>query len=178
MKHHLCCIFIPALLFFSCAKSQDLQTVDSVDIEKYLGQWYEVASFPASFQKGCRCTTAEYLMEPGKNYIRVINKCLKLSKSGSKMTVAKGKAFPVKGSGNARLKVQFFWPFKGDYYIIELAGDYSFAVVGHPERNYLWILSREPYMTKDTYNMLLEKIRQKGFDISRLQLTEHNCEDR
>jgi len=140
--------------------------------------WYEIASFPASFQKGCRCSTAEYQMVPGKNYIRVINKCLKLTRNGSRMSIARGKAFVVKGSNNARLKVQFFWPFKGDYYIIELPDDYSYVVVGHPSRNYLWILSRDSYMTSDTFALLLEKIKAKDYDITRLQKTERNCEDK
>lgn len=163
-------------MFFPRVKGQILETVQSVDLERYVGRWHEIASFPASFQKGCRCTTAEYQIVPGKDYIRVINRCLKLTKKGSKMSVARGKAFPVKGSGNARLKVQFFWPFKGDYYIIHLADDYRYAVVGHPSRDYLWILNREPYMTRDTYAGLVEIIKSKGYDISRLQKTEQNCE--
>jgi len=171
-------LLILSAMFLECAQSQELETVKSVDLEKYIGFWYEIASFPASFQKGCRCSTAEYQFVPGKKYIRVINKCLKLTARGSKMSVAKGKAFPVKGSGNARLKVQFFWPFKGDYYIIDLADDYRYVVVGHPGRDYLWILSREPYMTNDTYTRLVEIIKSKGFDVARLQKTEQNCEDR
>jgi len=171
-------LLILSAIFLEFAQSQELETVKSVDLEKYIGFWYEIASFPASFQKGCRCSTAEYQFVPGKKYIRVINKCLKLTARGSKMSVAKGKAFPVKGSGNARLKVQFFWPFKGDYYIIDLADDYRYVVVGHPGRDYLWILSREPYMTNDTYTRLVEIIKGKGFDVARLQKTEQNCEDR
>ncbi len=171
-------IVLPVALLFNCAKGQNEQTVPSVDLDKYLGLWYEIASFPASFQKGCRCSTAEYQREPGKEYIRVINKCLKLKHNGSKLSVARGKAFPVKGSNNSRLKVQFFWPFKGDYYIIELDENYRYAVVGHPARKYLWILCREPYMLSDTYEMLVKKIRQKGYDISKLQKTQFNCEDK
>jgi apolipoprotein D and lipocalin family protein len=177
MKHTLLLLILSSIMFFRCAKSQDLETVKSVDLEKYVGFWYEIASFPASFQKGCRCSTAEYQFVPGKKHIRVINKCLKLTKQGSKMSIARGKAFPVKGSGNARLKVQFFWPFKGDYYIIDLADDYRYVVVGHPNRNFLWILSREPYMTNDTYNGIVAHIKSKGFDVTRLQKTEQNCED-
>jgi apolipoprotein D and lipocalin family protein len=162
---------------FSCYTSgQNQQTVQSVDLEKYLGLWYEIASFPASFEKGCRCSTAEYQQVPNRKYILVINKCLKIRRSGSKMSVAKGKAFAVKGSGNARLKVQFLWPFRGDYYIIELDRDYRYVVVGHPHRKYLWILSREPYMGADTYSMLVDRIKEKGYDINRLQKTEQNCE--
>jgi len=169
---------IPACMFFCSGKSQELETVSSVDLEKYLGLWYEIASFPTRFQKGCRCSTAEYQSVPNREHLLVINKCLKIKPGGSKLTVKKAKAFPVKGYNNARLKVQFFWPFKGDYYIIELADDYSFVVVGHPERNYLWFLSREPYMTTDTYAMLVERIKSKGYDITRLQKSMQNCEDK
>jgi len=160
------------------ANGQQLETVQSVDLDKYLGLWYEIASFPASFQKGCRCSTAEYQQVPNRKYIRVINKCLKIKSSGSKMSFAKGKAFIVKGSGNARLKVQFLWPFRGDYYIIELDEEYRYVVVGHPGRKYLWILSREPYMGTEMYSMLMERVKNQGYDISHLQKTKQNCEDK
>jgi apolipoprotein D and lipocalin family protein len=178
MKPQVLCLLIPLCICFSNAKGQDLETVPSVDLEKYLGLWYEIASFPASFQKGCHCSTAEYQLVPNKKYLRVINKCLKIKNSGSKMSVAKGKAFVVKGSGNARLKVQFLWPFRGDYYIIVLDDNYRYVVVGHPKRKYLWILSREPYMASDTYSGLVERVKEKGYDISRLQKSEQNCEDK
>lgn len=159
------------------ANGQPLQTVERVDIEKYLGRWYDIASYPASFQKGCRCTTADYELVPGKKYIRVINRCIRFKHDKSKITTARGKAFIVEGSNNARLKVQFFWPFRGDYYIIGLAGDYSWAVVGHPQRKYLWILSRESFMPTHTYNDILNLIRQKGYDLNRLVKTPQNCDN-
>jgi apolipoprotein D and lipocalin family protein len=178
MKPPVLFILIPLCMCCSYTGGQDLETVQSVDLEKYLGLWYEIASFPAGFQKGCRCSTAEYQQVPNRKYIRVINKCLKIKSSGSKMSFAKGKAFVVKGSGNARLKVQFLWPFRGDYYIIVLDDDYRYVVVGHPARKYLWILSREPYMSSGTYSGLVERVKDKGYDISRLQKTEQNCEDK
>jgi apolipoprotein D and lipocalin family protein len=94
------------------------------------------------------------------------------------MSIIRGKAFPVKESGNTRLKVQFTWPFRSDYRIIILADDYRYVVVDHPSRNDLWILSREPYMTSDTYNRLVETIKARGYNSSLLQKTEQNCEDR
>ncbi len=157
--------------------SQDLQAVDKVDLEKYLGRWYETASFPASFQKGCRCTTADYEGLPGKKYIRVTNRCIRFKNGKSKIRIAHGKAFVVEGSNNARLKVQFFWPFRGDYFIIGLADDYSWAVVGHPDRKYLWVLSRESYMPTDTYNHILSLIKGKGYDLKNLQKTSQDCDN-
>lgn len=157
------------LLLFGCNKAQKLETVTEVDIAKYMGKWYEIASFPNSFQKGCHCTTAEYELVPGKA-VKVINTCHKDSIHG-KISRIEGKAFVVKGSGNARLKVQFFWPFRGDYWIIDLAPDYSYAVVGHPNRKYLWILCRTAQMDETIYSGIIKRVAVKGFDISKLKKT-------
>ena len=151
-------------------QAQDtLQTVTNVDLNRYVGKWYEIASFPHFFQKGCNCTTAEYTLSD-KGYVVVENRCNKDSING-KESYIKGKAFVVKNTGNAKLKVQFFWPFRAKYWIIDLADDYSFAVVGHPNRKYLWILSRTPVMSETTYLQIVERLRNKGFDISKLQKT-------
>lgn len=159
------------ILVCSCnPQYKTLQTVPEVNLERYSGLWYEIASFPQKFQKGCRCTTAEYQLTD-KNYIRVINKCQK----PDKFAKIEGKAFVVKGSGNAKLKVQFFWPFKGNYWIIELDPDYNWAVVGNDKKSYLWILSRKSTIDNDTYADLLNRLSGKGFDISRLKKTIHDC---
>jgi apolipoprotein D and lipocalin family protein len=149
--------------------AQTLETVPTVDLNKYAGKWYEIASFPQRFQKGCNCTTATYTVTD-KNYVIVENRCNKDSING-KESYIKGKAFVEKNSGNAKLKVQFFWPFKGAYWIIDLADDYSYAVVGHPNRNYLWILSRTPKMDAAVYNQIIARVQAKGFDIDKLQKT-------
>ena len=92
------------------------------------------------------------------------------------MKVANGKAWVTDKSTNAKLKVSFFWPFSGKYWIIDLADDYSYAVVGHPNRKYLWILSRTPQMDKELYEQILQRIKAKGFDTTLLQVTRQgNC---
>ena len=154
-------------------KDKPLETVPSVDLQKYMGQWYEIAAFPQRFEKGCHCTTAEYEMTD-KGYVRVINTCRKDSPDG-KVSQAKGKAFVVKGSNNAKLRVQFFWPFRGDYWIIDLAEDYGYAVVGAPDRKYLWILSRTPQMDPVLYQNIVDRVARKGFDISKLAKTDQGC---
>jgi len=163
----LVCFF---LTLTTISMAQKLQTVPYVDLEKYAGKWYEIASFPQRFQKGCHCTTAEYTLTD-KGYVIVENKCNKDSING-KPTYIKGKAFVVENSGNAKLLVQFFWPFKGKYWIIELAEDYSYAVVGHPNKKYLWILSRTPTMNDNTYQQIVSRINEKGFDISKIKITK------
>jgi apolipoprotein D and lipocalin family protein len=161
-------------LLIGCSSNYPyLAVVDKVDLDKYIGKWYEIAAFPQRFQKGCNCSSAEYY-KTDKDYIRILNSCRKDSVNGE-MKTAEGKAFIVENSNNAKLRVQFFWPFKGDYWIIELADDYSYAVVGHPNREYLWILSRTPKMNDSIYQMLLEKIKAKGFDITKLKRTVQEC---
>jgi apolipoprotein D and lipocalin family protein len=150
--------------------AQKLQTVPNVDLNKYAGKWYEIASYPQIFQKGCHCTTAEYTLSE-KGYMIVENRCNRDSVNG-KQSYIKGKAFVEKNSGNAKLKVQFFWPFKAKYWIIDLADDYSYAVVSHPNKKYLWILSRKSKMDDTVYQEIISRLKLNGFDLSKLQKTK------
>jgi apolipoprotein D and lipocalin family protein len=149
--------------------SQTLETVSNVDLKRYAGKWYEIASYPQRFQKGCHCATAEYTLSD-KGYIIVENRCNKDGVNG-KQTYIKGKAFVVKNSGNAKLNVQFFWPFTSKYWIIDLADDYSFAIVSEPNKKYLWILSRNSKMDESIYLQIISKLKSKGFDLAKLKKT-------
>ena len=151
-------------------QAQTLQTVPGVDLKKYAGKWYEIASYPQYFQKGCHCTTAEYTLSE-KGYVIVENRCNRDSVNG-KQSYIRGKAFVEEGSGNAKLKVQFFWPFKGKYWIIDLENDYSYAVVSHPNKKYLWILSRTSKMDDSVYQQIISRLKSIGFDLSKLQKTK------
>ena len=146
-----------------------LQTVDYVDVQRYLGTWYEIASFPQRFHKGCTATTATYsLRDDGQ--INVLNKCHKDSLDG-RLKTAKGRARIVDAETNAKLEVSFFRPFWGDYWIIDLGDDYEYAVVGHPGRDYLWILSRTPQMDDATYHEILKRLEAQGYETERLDVT-------
>ena len=160
-------------LYARDAGIQPVRTVDKVDLGRYMGKWFEIAAFPQRFEKGCHCTTAEYEMTD-KGYVRVINTCRKGGPDG-KVSRAKGKAFIVKGSGNAKLKVQFFWPFRGNYWIIDLAEDYTYAVVGDPSRKYLWILSRTPAMDPALYDEIVRRTEAQGFDATKLVKADQSC---
>ena len=89
-----------------------------------------------------------------------------------KLSYIKGKAFVVKNTGNAKLKVQFFWPFKGDYWVIDLADNYSYAVVSNPDKKSLWILSRTSKMDAAVYQQIITRLKEKGFDLTNLKITE------
>ena len=147
-----------------------VQVVPGVDISRYAGTWYEIAKYPNRFQKGCVATSATYTVLPGGRAIEVVNRCRKGSLDGPERSI-KGKARVVDGETNARLKVTFFWPFSGDYWIIDLGPEYEYAVVASPNRKYLWILSRTPRMEGEVYDRIIERVRAQHFDPSRLERT-------
>lgn len=152
-----------------------LTTVPQLELQRYLGTWYELASFPQRFQAGCTATTATYaLRDDGE--IDVENRCNKGSLDG-KVDVAHGRARVVDKTTNAKLEVSFFGPFWGDYWVIDLAPDYSYAVVGHPGRDYLWILSRTRALPPDVYDGILARLRAQHYDLTRLQKTLQRTEE-
>ena len=154
------------MVLFSACSNKPLATVQKVDVERYMGKWYEIASFPQRFQKGCSCTVAEYTLNENGT-VKVDNSCTAYGKKKQSI----GKAKVVDKQTNAKLKVSFFRPFWGKYWIIDLADDYSYAVVGHPNREYLWILSRTPEMDKQVYDDIVARAEAKGFDVSMLNRT-------
>jgi len=153
----------------AAAKAKPLEVVDHVDLQRYLGTWYEIATIPQRFQKGCVGVTAEYSLRKNGD-IQVVNTCIKGTLDGEIRT-ARGKARVVDGTTNAKLKVSFFWPFWGAYWIIGLDPDYEWAIVGHPNRDYLWILNRSPQMDGGLYHELLELIADKGYDLTKIKKT-------
>lgn len=131
-----------------------LRTVDFVDLDRYLGTWYEIASIPQLFQQGCKNSTADYSPHEEANTITVTNTCTRFGQTSS----VNGTAEVIDLESYAKLEVQFFWPFKGDYWIIELDPNYQWAVVGEPSRKNLWILSREKVMNEDLIANLMQRI--------------------
>jgi apolipoprotein D and lipocalin family protein len=161
------------LLLTACAGNtsaqqhpEPLETVAHVDLGRYVGTWYEIASFPQSFQRNCTGTTATYELR-ADGQIDVINRCRKHTLDG-RAVKAKGRARVVDPVTNAKLEVSFFRPFWGDYWIIDLGPDYEYAVVGHPTREYLWILARDPSLAPEVYDAIIERLAAQGYDTSRL----------
>ena len=145
---------------------KELKTAPFVDLSRYAGKWYEIASYPNKFQEGCVGSKATYsLTDNGK--IKVINECYDNSFSGKRRS-AEGKAWVVDKKTNAKLKVSFFWPFSGDYWIIDLGHNYEYAVIGHPDRKYLWILSRSPDMDEKVYQSIMAKLQEQDYDTEKL----------
>ena len=141
----------------------------SVDLNRYLGKWYEQGRYEQSFQRGCEAVTAEYARLPDGR-ISVLNSCRQGSPDGELRT-GKATAKVVEGTGNAKLKVTFFWPFEGDYWVLDRAPDYSWAIVGEGSGQYLWILTRARTLSEARYTALTRKAEKFGYDVSRLRRT-------
>jgi apolipoprotein D and lipocalin family protein len=165
-------LFSLALLAAACTAAPAVpppDTVARIDLGRYAGTWYEIARFPNGFQdrgRRCEAVTATYTPQTDGT-IAVLNRCRDMAAGGRDAT-SEGTARPVEGSGNAKLRVSFFWPFYGDYWVIGLGPDYRWAVVGTPDRDLLWVLSRTPAMRAGEYSAALAIARREGFDTSRL----------
>ena len=159
-----------ALAALTVDRKPELQTVNAVDLSRYAGRWYEIARLPNRFEKKCAdSVTATYtLRSDGK--VEVVNRC---RKENGKYTTATGKAKVVDKKTNAKLKVTFFWPFYGDYWILDLGPNYEYAVVGAPDRDYLWILSRTPQLDEQLVQRLLSNMATRGFATDKMIRTSH-----
>ena len=144
----------------------ELRTVDHVDLARYLGTWYEIASFPQRFQRGCTATTANYSLRPDGD-LDVVNRCRDGALTGPERS-ARGRARVVDRASNAKLEVSFVRPFWGAYWIVDLGPEYEYAVVGHPSRDYLWILSRTRTMDPVVLDAIRGRLRAQGYETERL----------
>ena len=156
------------------APGSEPETVAAVDLERYMGLWYEFARLPNDFQSQCVAnTTAEYtLRDDGR--VDVVNRC----ETDDGVDEAEGIARVVEGSANAKLEVSFvrilgFSLFWGDYWIIGLGDDYEFAVVGHPERKYGWLLVRDPVVSEELMDEMFFILESRGYRHDEFVLTRH-----
>ena len=152
-------------LFTACSsKNPPLQTVEKVDLERYLGTWYEIARYEHFFEKDCKNVSANYSIMDEET-IKVINKCTKIQTNEKKEVF--GRAYATDFT-NSKLKVSFFRPFYGDYWVLILDEKYDYVVVGTPSREYLWILSRTSNLDEKNKKEILQKLPTLGFDTSKL----------
>ena len=145
------------------------QPARPVDLSHYLGVWYELARYDNRFERGCEAVTAEYRQVEGGE-IQVINRCHEGAPDGPLKT-AKGRAKVVAGSGNAKLKVSFFGPFFGDYWVLDHAPDYSWSIVGEPSGRYLWLLGRTARPPVASLEALYARVRALGYDAAMIRPT-------
>lgn len=169
-------ILTMCIILCSCSAQNELidkTVVNELDINKYLGKWYEIARYDHSFERDLVGVTATYsFREDGK--IKVVNSGFEKTLNGEK-SVAIGKAKIPDKNVPSKLKVSFFWFFYGDYFVLDLDKDYQWAIVGSSSDNYLWILSRTPTIDKNLYNELLNKLTKRGYDVSKLLVVKQKA---
>lgn len=154
-----------------------VETAAQIDLKQYLGTWYEFAAMPQFFQRNCTGnTTAEYALTEGE-FISIANSC---DTASGKRSSANGRAKVVDKTSNSKLKVTFVhflgWQFLlgGDYWILGVGNNYSYAIVGSPSRKYAWILSRKPAMTDEQINEAKAILVKQGYDTCKLITTIQN----
>lgn len=140
-----------------------------VELSRYLGRWHEQARYEAGFQKGCEAVTADYSTKDDGT-VAVVNSCREGSVSGP-LRSADATAKVVHGSNGAKLKVSFFGPFEGDYWVLDRASDYSWSIVGEPSGRYLWILTRAPRISERDFGRLVARARSLGYRTDMLRRT-------
>ena len=166
-------VLMTVFSIFSCGSNAELDTVDELDLEKYSGTWYEIARLPNNFEKNLICVTANYSIKDNSK-VQVINKGHR-EDNPSKLKESKGTAWVPDSDEPGRLKVSFFWPFAGDYYVMQLDPDYKYSLVGSPTRKYLWILCRNKRLDGPTINKLMEYAAEQGFDVEQLEWIDQSC---
>lgn len=167
-------IFVPA---FAADTAQPLQTIQSLDVPRYMGTWFEIAKYPNRFQKQCVSnTSAEYFLQKDGT-VQVLNRCQLAS---GEMNEVEGQARQLGGLKSPKLEVRFapawlswlpmVW---GDYWVIDLDTEYQLVAVSEPSREYLWVLARTQQVDKAKFDALLQRLKAKGFDLSKLELSLH-----
>lgn len=140
--------------------------VTHVDLKRYSGKWYVIATIPTGFDKDWNYTTENY-NEPKGGKIEIFTTYKKGDNPETKSVKSKG--FPIEQSGNVNWKVQFIWPFKSAYLIEELADDYTYVVVGHPKKKFLYIMNRSGKMAEIQYEEIKTRFANKGYDVSKIR---------
>ena len=176
MKLKFFLIMLASLFMYSCGdkgtdvREVDTSTAESVDIERYMGRWYEIARYPNRFEKGLVGVTADYSLD-GKGRIKVVNSGYKDTLQG-KLKEAHGRAKIPDPDQPGKLKVSFFLFFYGDYYILDLDRDYQWVLVGSSAPDYLWILSSTPRLDEGTYNTIIEKAEARGYNTAKFEMVK------
>ena len=166
-------ILIFLITFLSSCKDQSeivnkMKTVPYVDLEKFMGDWYVIANIPTFLEKDATNSIESYKLN-SKNEVETTFSFYKGSPNGEKKEYFP-KGFIVNKNSNAEWKMQFLWPFKMTSLIIDLAEDYSYTVIGVPNKKYVWIMSREPYLNDKTYRDILDNLKDIGYNLSKIKI--------
>jgi len=169
-------LFFVLIMILNNGFSQINLTVDSVDLSRYSGLWYEIASSHPDVENDCHCTTEEYEFIPGRKFIQITTKCIRFNKGRSVVSVNKIKAFPCRNANNTKFRLQSMWLLRNDYSIIGLDAGYNWAIILVPSRETVYILSRDSFIPTHQFNEILNIIRNKGYNIKAFEKIPQNCD--
>jgi apolipoprotein D and lipocalin family protein len=162
-------LFLSSLLvFLSCAQAKPLKKVDYVDIPRFMGKWYVIANIPTFIEVGAHNAVETYTWNEKKNRIDVGFSFRKNDFSGEEKSYPQ-KAWVHDSSGN-EWRIQFVWPLKFAYLVIDLDQDYQTTVIGVPDRKYVWIMARTPSISQEVYGQILNRLTEQGYDVSRIKM--------
>ena len=146
--------------------TETMKTVNYVDLEKYMGDWYVIANIPTFIEKNATNAIESYKLSSDG----IIHTTFSFTKDLLKVKkIYRPKGFVFNKETNAEWRMQFLWPFKMPFLIIELDEDYSYTVIGYPSKKYVWIMARDPQMEEKRYNLILDNLSKIGYDISLIQ---------
>jgi lipocalin len=161
------------LPLISCQTVKELPTVDQLDLTRYAGTWYEIARLPNRFEKGLECVSATYtLRDDGK--ITVENRGHSIE-DHTKTSYIKGVAWVPDQTKPGQIKVRFFWPFAGRYWVIALGQEYNYALVGDPSRKFLWVLAKNKDLDETIYLDLIKIAEEQGFEVDKVIRVKQDC---
>ena len=156
-----------ALMLTACQSRPPLETVDYVDLERFMGDWYVIANIPTFIERDAHNAVENYRLEEDGSIATTFT--FRAGSFDGKLKTYSPRGFVVDTESNAVWGMQFVWPFKGDYRVIHLDSDYNTTVIGRNKLDYVWLMSRQPELSREDYDRAVEAIRAAGYDIARLQ---------
>lgn len=163
---------IPLILFIcGCQTMKPIYTVESVDLNRFMGDWYVIANIPTFIEKDAFNATESYRLDDDGT----VDTTFRFNSGGHDGPVKEynPRGFVRDDGSNAVWGMQFIWPFKAEYRIIYLNEDYSTTVIGRNKRDYVWVMSRKPAVPDDEFKNILEFLKEQGYDIEKIQKVPH-----
>jgi len=167
----ICFVWLFVASTLSCS-NPDINQVNKVSREPFMGTWYEIAALPTSFNKGCSCSKVDLQFDKEDDYVKMIYSCIKKEKQGAVLA----KIFTSDDENFSKWRLQYFWPFRNTLYVVALDSNYTYAMIAGPDRDFLQILSRTKSLDESVVRMLVSNADSMGFAAQTLVFPEQKCD--
>ena len=157
-------ILIWSLMLWGCTPSPPIHTIEALDLDRFMGEWYVIASIPTMFEKNAYNAVESYRLDDDGS----VETTFRFNKGASDgpQKVYRSRAFVLDTESNAHWGMQFVWPFQAEYRVVYLSEDYSVTIIGRTKRDYVWIMAREPFIPEAEYERLIKLLTSYGYDTS------------